>query len=65
MFWHLYKNRVKVLLHNRYLLFWICLFPIILGTLFNLAFSNITEMAESFDTLDVVITTEEDAQMSA
>ena len=60
MFWHLYKNRIKVLLHNGYLLFWLGLFPIILGTLFNLAFSNITEKAESLDTISVVITTEQE-----
>lgn len=60
MFWHLYKNRIKVLLHNGYLLFWLGLFPIILGTLFNLAFSNITEKAESLDTISVVLTTEKE-----
>ena len=49
MFWHLYKYRVKVLLKNKYLLFWQGLFPIILGTFFFMAFSDITEMTENME----------------
>lgn len=56
MFWHLYKYRVKVLLKNKYLLFWQGLFPIILGTFFFMAFSDITEMTENMDTISIVIT---------
>ena len=59
MFWHLYKCRVKILLHNKYLLFWLGVFPILLGTFFHMAFSEITEKSESLETIQVVVTTEE------
>lgn len=59
MFWHLYKYRVKVLLNNKYLLFWLGIFPIVLGTFFFMVFSDITEMTESIETINVVVTTED------
>lgn len=58
MFWHLYKYRVKVLLKNKYLLFWLGLFPIILGTFFNMAFSDISEKTEHIDAINVAVTTD-------
>lgn len=61
MFWHLYIYRLKVLLKNKYLLFWQGAFPIILGTLFFMAFSDITEMTETIDMEKVVITAKSDA----
>lgn len=61
MFWHLYKYRVKVLLKNKYLLFWMGLFPVILGTFFYLAFSDIAEKTEQIDSIRVVVTTENEA----
>ena len=61
MFWHLYIYRLKVLLKNKYLLFWQGAFPIILGTLFFMAFSDITEMTETLDTQKVVITSKSEA----
>ena len=62
MFWHLYKYRVKVLLKNKYLLFWLGLFPIILGTFFNMAFSDISEMTEHIDAINVVVTADEKSE---
>ncbi len=59
MFWHLYKYRVKVLVNNKYLLFWLGIFPIVLGTFFFMVFSDITEMTESIETINVVVTTED------
>ena len=41
MFTHIFKNSLKVLFKNKMLVFWTFAFPIILGTLFNMAFSNI------------------------
>lgn len=38
----IFKYNLKQLLHNRSELFWVILFPIILGSLFKAAFSNIT-----------------------
>ncbi|MDP4181278.1 MAG: ABC transporter permease [Bacillota bacterium] len=42
MFYHNYKYRLKCIIRDKQLMFWTLLFPIILATLFNLAFSNIT-----------------------
>lgn len=58
MFWHLYKYRVKVMLNNKYLFFWMGIFPIILGTLFYMTFSNITEQVEGFSTVNVAVATD-------
>ncbi len=65
MFWHLYKYRVKVLLKNKYLIFWQGIFPIILGTFFFMAFSDIAQMTESMEKIDVVITTEKSGEETA
>lgn len=65
MFWHLYKYRLKVLLKNKYLLFWLGAFPILLGTMFFMAFSDITEMTETLNTMNVVVTTDKEATSTA
>lgn len=49
MFLHNYKYSLKVLLKNKTLIFWTLLFPIVLGTFFNMAFGNIN----SEETLDI------------
>jgi len=41
MFFHNFKYSLKVLLKNKALIFWTIMWPIILGTMFNLAFSNL------------------------
>ena len=41
MFKHNLKYNLKTLFKNKTLIFWTYLFPIILGTFFNMAFSNI------------------------
>ena len=64
MFWHLYKYRLKVLFKDKVTLFWTGIFPIILGTFFYLAFSDISEKAENISAINVVISTEE-AQANA
>ena len=55
MFVHNFKYSLKILFKNKGLLFWTFIFPIILGTLFNFAFSNI-EKTETFNKIDVAIT---------
>ena len=40
---HTFRYSLKTLFRNRMLLFWTFAFPIILGTLFHMAFSNISE----------------------
>lgn len=54
MFLHNFKYSLKVLLRNKGLLFWTFAFPVILGLLFNLAFSNI-ENSEEFNTIEIAI----------
>ncbi len=41
MFAHIFVNRLKCLVRDKQMLFWTFLYPILLGTLFVIAFSNI------------------------
>lgn len=59
MFIHNFKYSLKILLKNKSLLFWSFIFPIILGTLFKLAFSNI-EKEETLSTFDIAIVENEE-----
>lgn len=54
----IFKYNLKQLLHDRGGLFWIILFPIILGTFFKAAFSNITA-GEQFQEIPVAIVNEQ------
>lgn len=54
MFIHNFKYAFKTLFRNKMLIFWTFAFPIILGTFFNMAFSNI-ENSEKMDTIDIAI----------
>lgn len=54
MFIHNFKYSLKTLFRNKSLIFWTFAFPIILGTLFNMAFSNI-ESSEKLDIIDIAI----------
>lgn len=54
MFIHNFKYAFKILFRNRMLIFWTFAFPIILGTLFNMAFSNI-ENSEKLNIIDIAI----------
>lgn len=47
MFFHSLKYSFKTLLHSRTYLFWCLCFPLVLATLFNIAFGNLSE-GESF-----------------
>ena len=59
MFIHNFKYALKTLLKNKMLIFWTFAFPIVLGTLFKLAFSNI-ENTEKFDVIDIAIVENQD-----
>lgn len=50
MFWHLFINKLKILLRNKTMLFWTLAFPFILGTFFELALGNVGEAFE----LDII-----------
>ncbi len=54
MFLHNLKYSLKTLFKNKMLIFWTYAFPIILGTFFYLAFSNI-ENSEKLDIIDIAI----------
>ncbi len=54
MFIHNFKYALKTLLKNKMLIFWTFAFPIILGTFFKMAFSNI-EKNEKLDIIDIAI----------
>lgn len=54
MFWHNFKYSLKILFRNKMMIFWTFAFPIILGTFFKLAFSNI-ENSEKLAIFDVAV----------
>lgn len=59
MFIHNFKYAFKTLFRNKMLIFWTFAFPIILGTLFNMAFSNI-ENSEKFKIINIAIIQNDD-----
>lgn len=59
MFIHNLKYSIKTLFRNKMLIFWIFAFPIILGTFFNMAFSNI-ENSEKLEIIDIAIVNNEE-----
>ncbi len=58
MFIHNFRYTLKVLFKNKMLIFWTFAFPIILGTFFKMAFSNI-EQNEQLDIIDIAIVSNE------
>ena len=62
MFWHNLKYEIKTVMRAKDFILWLMLFPIILGTLFKVAFGSIYETAETFHTIPVaVVETKENA----
>ncbi|MDD3241783.1 MAG: ABC transporter permease [Bacilli bacterium] len=54
MFKHIYINRLKIFVKNKSLIFWTMFFPIILGTFFNMAFSNLNS-TEKFNIINIAV----------
>lgn len=54
MFFHNLKYTLKTLFKSKSLIFWTYAFPVILGTFFYLAFSNI-EKSEELDVIDIAV----------
>lgn len=54
---HIFKYSIKSLLSDKMAAFWTLFFPIILSTLFNLAFQNLLE-GESFEKIKIAIISE-------
>ena len=63
MFIHNFKYAFKTLLKNRMLIFWTFAFPLILGTFFHMAFSNI-ENSEKLDLIHIAIVDNEEFQQN-
>ena len=59
MFIHNFKYSLKTLFRNKALIFWTFAFPIILGTFFNMAFSDI-ENSEKLDIINIAIIKNDD-----
>lgn len=59
MFIHNFKYSLKVLLNSKMLIFWTFAFPLILGTLFKMAFASI-EDNEKLDIIDIAIINNEE-----
>lgn len=55
MFWHEFSYETRRLLRQKEELFWVLLFPIILGTMFHFAFGNINNASENFHTIPVAL----------
>lgn len=55
MFLHLYKYRIKSLLHSKEEVFWCFLFPLLLASCFYVAFSAIGEKAYDFHSIPIAV----------
>lgn len=54
MFAHIFTTRLKCLVRDRQTVFWTLLFPLILATFFNMAFSNLNN-SETFHPINVAV----------
>jgi ABC-2 type transport system permease protein len=59
MFFHNYRYRIKCILRDKQTMFWTLIFPILLASLFNMAFSNLSS-AENFSEIKVGIVQDEE-----
>lgn len=59
MFFHNYRYRIKCILRDKQTMFWTLVFPILLASLFNMAFSNLSS-AENFSEIKVGIVQDEE-----
>lgn len=54
MFGHIFVTRLKCLIRDKQLVFWSLVFPILLATLFKIAFSNLSS-SEIFKAIDIAV----------
>lgn len=59
MFFHNYIYRLKCIVRDKQMIFWTFLFPVLLATLFNMAFSNLSS-AEKFSRIKIGIVNNEE-----
>ena len=58
MFLHEFKYELKRVLRQKEELFWVLLFPIILGTMFHFALGNLNNTTENFHTIPAAVCVE-------
>lgn len=58
MFFHEFKYELMRVLRQKEELFWVLLFPMILGTMFHVAFGNINNATENFHTIPAAVCVE-------
>lgn len=63
MFWHSFKYKIRMTLGDKGLIFWILIFPIVLGTLFKISFGNYMENEEVFDTIETAYVAGEEKEV--
>lgn len=61
MFLNIFFNRLKCTVRDKELIFWTLIFPLVLATFFNLAFSGISK-AEVFNAVDIAVIDNEQYQ---
>ncbi|MDP4147355.1 MAG: ABC transporter permease [Bacillota bacterium] len=59
MFKHIFISNIKCILRNKQLVFWTLMFPIVLATLFKVAFSNLSS-AEAFNPINIAVVDNQD-----
>ncbi len=61
MFINIFFNRLKCIVRDKSLVFWTLIFPLILATFFNMAFSNLTK-SENFNVVNIAVVNDEQYQ---
>lgn len=65
LFLHEFKYEVIRVLRQKEELFWVLLFPVILGTMFHFAFDNLSNATENFHTIPAAVCLEEGTENEA
>jgi len=60
MMFHLFRYRLKALLGDKKLLFWLLLFPLSLATLFKLTLGDGTDVTDQFSTIPIAVVVEQE-----
>lgn len=63
MFFHLYKYSLKALIHNRNIMFWVLIFPVILASFMYFAFGSQMDTMDDFYVIPVAIVEEKASEI--
>lgn len=64
MFWHIFQYRMKCIVRDKEVMFWTLIFPIVLATFFNMAFSNLNNI-DTFNTIPFAVVNNDAYQKDA